>query len=59
MIVQKMASRLNLCRKDVFFLVFILALGLLALWSYFDLDQQTFSLLSQKPNNWNKNYFFG
>jgi protein-S-isoprenylcysteine O-methyltransferase Ste14/membrane-associated phospholipid phosphatase len=54
---RKLISKLSLCRKDVFFLVFILVIGLIALWSYFNLDQQVFSLLRQNPINWHSNYW--
>jgi len=53
-IYRKLISRLSFCRKDVFFLVFILVIGLIALWSYFNLDQFVFSLLRQKPVHWNR-----
>jgi protein-S-isoprenylcysteine O-methyltransferase Ste14/membrane-associated phospholipid phosphatase len=32
-------------------------LGLIAAWSYFNLDQRIFSLLSQKPVNWDGNFW--
>jgi len=57
MIYRKITSRLSFCRKDVFFLFFILVLGLLALWSYFNLDQQVFSLWRREPINWHSNYW--
>jgi protein-S-isoprenylcysteine O-methyltransferase Ste14/membrane-associated phospholipid phosphatase len=52
MIRKKLISRLNFCSKDVFFLGLTLTLGLIAVWSYFNLDQQVFPLLCQKPLNW-------
>jgi protein-S-isoprenylcysteine O-methyltransferase Ste14/membrane-associated phospholipid phosphatase/SAM-dependent methyltransferase len=57
MIYRKLASRLSFRGKDIFFLVFILIIGLIALWSYFNLDQQVFSLLRQNPINWHSNYW--
>jgi len=54
---RKLASKLNLCGKDLFFVFFILILGLVAIWSYFNLDQHVFSLLCEKPVNWNKSYW--
>ena len=43
--------------RDIFFLVFIATAGLIAVWSYFYLDGQIFQLLSQHPNNWNRNFW--
>ncbi len=57
MIYKKLTSKLNLSRNDMFFLAFIPILGLLAVWSYFNLDQQVFSLLCQKPVNWDGNFW--
>jgi len=57
MICKKSALRLNLCGKDAFFLVLIPTLGLISVWSCFSLDQQVFSLLSQKPVNWDGNFW--
>jgi len=54
MIYRKLVSKLRFRDKDVFFLVFILVIGLIALWSYFNLDQYVFSLLRQKPVNWSR-----
>jgi len=54
---RKLTSKLNLRGKDLFFVFFILILGLAAIWSYFNLDQHVFSLLCQKPVNWNKSYW--
>ncbi len=57
MIYKKLISRLSLCSKDVFFLVLVLTFGLAAVWSYFNLDQKVFSLLCQKPVDWDENFW--
>lgn len=54
---QKITSRLNLSGSCVFLPAFILILGLVAVWSYFNLDQRVFSLLCQKPVNWDGNFW--
>ena len=41
----------------MFLPAFILILGLVAVWSYFNLDQRVFSLLCQKPVNWDGNFW--
>jgi protein-S-isoprenylcysteine O-methyltransferase Ste14/membrane-associated phospholipid phosphatase len=41
----------------VFFLVLIPTLVVIAAWSYFNLDEEVFLLLSQKPVNWNENFW--
>lgn len=57
MIYRKLASKLNLSGKDVFFLALILILGLIAVWSYFNLDQWVFSSLCQTPATWRRNFW--
>ncbi len=56
MIYKRSTSRLNLSENDYIFAIFILILGLLAVWSYFNLDQRVFSLLCQKPLDWHKSF---
>jgi undecaprenyl-diphosphatase len=52
---KKLTTRLNLSGKDYIFGIFILILGLAAVWSYIKLDELIFSFLCQKPVNWHKN----
>jgi undecaprenyl-diphosphatase len=53
-ICKKLISKLNSSGSSIFFAVFILTLATVAIWSYFKLDQQVFSLLCQKPIQWDK-----
>lgn len=55
MIDEKVKS--GFCGRDIFFLVFISIAGLIAVWSYFYLDGRVFQLLSEQPNNWNRNFW--
>jgi undecaprenyl-diphosphatase len=57
MIHRKLISKINICGKDLFFMIFILILGLIAVWSYFNLDQGVFSLLCRKPVKWDDNFW--
>jgi undecaprenyl-diphosphatase len=57
MICKKLISKSGFCGKDVFFLVLTLILGLTAIWSYFNLDERIFLQLSQKPVNWDENFW--
>jgi undecaprenyl-diphosphatase len=54
---NKIMSRLSICRKDVLLLIFILALAVIAVWSYWNLDQPVFSLLRQRPVKWEDNFW--
>ena len=41
---------------DVFFLILIAVCGLFSIWSYFNLDQRVFALVSKMPANWGGNF---
>lgn len=50
-------SKLNVSGKNLIFFAFIVALVSISAWSYFNLDQRVFSLLSQKPPKWHRNHW--
>lgn len=56
MIHKKLMSKLNFCGKDIFFLILIAVCGLLSVWSYCNLDQRVFNLVSKMPDNWDTNF---
>lgn len=54
MIDKRPASGLGFSKNEYIFMIVIVILGLLAVWSYFSMDQRVFSLLSQKQLDWHK-----
>jgi membrane-associated phospholipid phosphatase len=54
---KKSTSRLRFTGKDLFFLILILILGFLTVWSYLYLDQKVFSFLSQHDIVWNRSFW--
>ncbi|MFA6185845.1 MAG: phosphatase PAP2 family protein [Phycisphaerae bacterium] len=56
MVDNKRISKLNFSGRDMFILCLIAACGLFSVWSYFNLDQRIFTLLSKTPVNWDDNF---